>query len=690
MDQQHQQHYSTIECVVSERLTSRGRSQTKDTIQVLSPKQNIVYVKRQPQQIITTTQAPIRTETIVKPIIQQVQKVQVVDNREEVEYYKSKCLIYEKQISELNIEVTRLRSNPTIQEKITYVEDSHKVAELERQLLIYQTEVNKKTSLLKEITIEIETLKIKNTQITSQLVYFQQQNSDFDKLKKTQIDSEQFYQNEIQRLNILVQQSQAQLQQLQATLLDSKKYEQLYIQLQQTQTTLTNELERCTQVLKIKQEEFENTKIQFIKDLEIQSLRLKEFDRDNKELKQKEYSIQQQFERLNKEYQDLSDRYNIDIRSKNDEITRLTTVTQTLQLTFQDTSKFSEYEHRSKLQSEEIQLLNQKIRIKQDEIDKCKLQLHQYNLQLQEYTKYIEFESRYRSIQQEYERINNTLRLKIEENDNLRSCISKLQLTISDKYKSNDYENKIALLSQEIERLHQSLKSRQDENDRLRQDFHSLQQSQSDQQQLTVLNSEIDRLNTQLKNKSEELEKYRCNLNQFQYNESQRLKDLEQKNVVYSNEIDRLSNLVRVKINESEQYKQELVKLRDQSSKFNQMYNDNEKLTSLIRTLQDELDQLKRKQKLDESHQYNEKIQVLIQELDSWKTQFITQNREFHKNQELLILAQAELDSLKNKRTSTLKTEQYTDSNNENKIEFKKNHTPQPSYILGILNTKNA
>ncbi|CAD8045471.1 unnamed protein product [Paramecium sonneborni] len=684
-----QQHFQTIECVVSDRLTTRGRSQTKDTIQVLSPKQNIVYVKRQPQQIITTTQAPIRTENIFKPMIQQVQKVQVVDNREEIEYYKSKCLIYEKQISELNIEVTRFRTNPTIKEKITYVEDSHKVAELERQLIIYQTEINKKTTLLQEINFEMETLKIKNTQITSQLVYYQQQNSDFDKLKKTQIDSEQYYQNEIQRLNILVQQSQTQLQSLQATLIDSKKYEQLYIQLQQTQANLTNELERCTQVLKIKQEEFETTKIQFIKDLEIQSMRLKEFDRENNELKQKEYQIQQQLDRLNKEYQDLSDRYNNDIRSKNDEISRLTTVTQTLQLTFQDTSKFQEYEHRSKLQSEEIQLLNQKIRIKQDEVDKCKLQLHQYNLQLQEYSKYIDFESRYRSIQQEYERINNTLRLKIEENDNLRSCISKLQLTISDKYKSNDYENKIALLSQEIERLHQSLKSRQDENDRLRQDLYTLQQSQPDQQ-LTVLNSEIERLNTQLKSKTEELEKNRCNYNQFQSNESQRLKDLEQKNVVYSNEIDRLSNLVRVKINESEQYKQELVKLRDQSSKFNQIYNDNEKLTSLIRTLQDELDQLKRKQKLDESHLYNEKIQVLVQELDSWKTQFITQNREFHKNQELLILAQAELDSLKNKRPSTIKTDQFTESNNENKIEFKKNHTPQPSYFLGILNTKNA
>ncbi|CAK84328.1 unnamed protein product (macronuclear) [Paramecium tetraurelia] len=681
MDQQHQQHFQTIECVVSERLTTRGKSQTKDTIQVLSPKQNIVYVKRQPQQIITTTQAPIRTETFVKPIIQQVQKVQVVDNRDEVEFYKSKCLIYEKQISELNIEVTRLRSHPTIQEKITYVEDSHKVAELERQLNIYQTEINKLTASLKETNIEIETLRIKNTQITSQLVYYQQQNSDFDKLKKTQIDSEQYYQNEIQRLNILVQQSQTQLQSLQATLIDAKKYEQLYIQLQLTQTTLTNELERCTQVLKVKQEEFETTKLQLIKDLEIQSLRLKDFDRENKELKQREYSIQQQLERLNKEYQELSDRYNSDIRSKNDEIARLTTVTQTLQLTFQDTSKFQEYEHRSKLQSEEIQLLNQKIRIKQDEIDKCKLQLHQYNLQLQEYSKYVDFESRYRSIQQEYERIHNTLRMKVEENDNLRSCISKLQLTISDKYKSNDYENKIALLSQEIERLHQSLKE-------LRQELYQFQSSQNDQQ-IAVLNSEIDRLNTQLKIKSEELEKNRTNFNQFQYNESSRLKEIEQKNVVYSNEIDRLSNLVRVKINESEQYKQELVKLRDQSTKFTQMYNDNEKLTTLIRALQDEIDQSKRKQKFDESNINNEKVQVLIQELDSWKTQFITQNREFHKNQELLILAQAELDSLKNKRTSTLKTEQYSDLNNENKVEFKKNHTTQPSYILGILNTKN-
>ncbi|CAD8164416.1 unnamed protein product [Paramecium octaurelia] len=688
MDQQHQQHFQTIECVVSERLTSRGKSQTKDTIQVLSPKQNIVYVKRQPQQIITTTQAPIRTETFVKPIIQQVQKVQVVDNRDEVEFYKSKCLIYEKQISELNIEVTRLRSHPTIQEKITYVEDSHKVAELERQLLICQTEINKIAASLKESNIEIETLKIKNTQLTSQLVYYQQQNNDFDKLKKTQIDSEQYYQNEIQRLNILVQQSQTQLQSLQTTLIDTKKYEQLYIQLQQTQTTLTNELERCTQILKVKQEEFETTKLQLIKNLEIQSLRLKDFDRENKELKQREYSIQQQIERLNKEFQELSDRYNGDIRSKNEEIARLTTVTQTLQLTFQDTSKFQEYEHRSKLQSEEIQLLNQKIRIKQDEIDKCKLQLHQYNLQLQEYSKYVDFESRYRSIQQEYERIHNTLRMKVEENDNLRSCISKLQLTISDKYKSNDYENKIALLSQEIERLHQSLKSRQDENDKLRQELYQFQSSQNDQQ-ITVLNSEIDRLNAQLKIKSEELEKNRSNFNQFQYNESSRLKELEQKNVVYSNEIDRLSNLVRVKINESEQYKQELVKLRDQSTKFTQMYNDNEKLTTLIRTLQDELDQSRRKQRLDESHINNEKIQVLIQELDSWKTQFITQNREFHKNQELLILAQAELDSLKNKRTSTLKTEQYSDFNNENKVEFKKNHTSQPSYILGILNTKN-
>ncbi|CAD8157931.1 unnamed protein product [Paramecium octaurelia] len=682
MDQQHSQHFQTLECVVSERLTTRGRSQTKDTIQIVSPKQNIVYVQRQAQQIITTTQAPIRTETIVKPIIQQVQKVQVVDHREEVEFYKSKCLIYEKQICELNIEVTRLRSNPTVQEKITYVEDSHKVAELERQLHIYQTEIHKITALLKETNIEIDTLKIKNSQITSQLVYYQQQSSDFDKLKKTQIEGDQFYQNEIQRLNVLVQQSQTQLQSLQATLIDSKKYEQLYIQLQSTQATLTNELERCTQVLKNKQEEFETTKLQLIKDLEIQSIRLKDFDRENKDLKQKEYSLQQQLERLNKEYQDLSDRYNTDIRSKNDEITRLTTVTQTLQLTFQDTSKFQEYEHRSKLQSEEIQLLNQKIRSKQDEVDKCKLQLHQYNLQLQEYSKYADFESKYRSIQQEYERIHNTLRLKIEENDNLRSCISKLQLTISDKYKSNDYENKIALLSQEIERLHQSLKSRQDENDKLRQELYSLQTSFPDQQ------IEIDRLNVQIKVKNEELEKYRSN--QISSNESLRLKDLEQKNLVYSNEIDRLSNLVRVKINESEQYKQELVKLRDQSTKFTQMYNDNEKLTSLIRTLQDEVDQTKRKQKLDESHLYNERIQVLVQELDSWKTQFITQNREFHKNQELLILAQAELDSLKNKRTTTLKNEQVVESLKENKVEFKKNHTSQSTYILGMLNNKQV
>ncbi|CAK82826.1 unnamed protein product (macronuclear) [Paramecium tetraurelia] len=680
MDQQHSQHFQTLECVVSERLTTRGRSQTKDTIQIVSPKQNIVYVQRQAQQIITTTQAPIRTETFVKPIIQQVQKVQVVDHREEVEFYKSKCLIYEKQISELNIEVTRLRSNPTVQEKITYVEDSHKVAELERQLHIYQTEIHKVTALLKETNIEVDTLKIKNSQITSQLVYYQQQSSDFDKLKKTQIEGDQFYQNEIQRLNVLVQQSQTQLQSLQATLIDSKKYEQLYIQLQSTQATLTNELERCTQVLKIKQEEFETTKLQLIKDLEIQSIRLKDFDRENKDLKQKEYSLQQQLERLNKEYQDLSDRYNTDIRSKNDEITRLTTVTQTLQLTFQDTSKFQEYEHRSKLQSEEIQLLNQKIRSKQDEVDKCKLQLHQYNLQLQEYSKYADFESKYRSIQQEYERIHNTLRLKIEENDNLRSCISKLQLTISDKYKSNDYENKIALLSQEIERLHQSLKSRQDENDKLRQELYSLQTSFPDQQ------IEIDRLNAQIKVRNEELEKHRSS--QISNNESLRLKDLEQKNLVYSNEIDRLSNLVRVKINESEQYKQELVKLRDSSTKFTQMYNDNEKLTSLIRTLQDELDQTKRKQKLDESHLYNERMQVLVQELDSWKTQFITQNREFHKNQELLILAQAELDSLKNKRTTTLKSEQVVDSLKENKVEFKKNHTSQSTYILGMLNNK--
>lgn len=42
--------------------------------------------------------------------------------------------------------------------------------------------------------------------------------------------------------------------------------------------------------------------------------------------------------------------------------------------------------------------------------------------------------------------------------------------------------------------------------------------------------------------------------------------------------------------------------------------------------------------------------------MDSWKSQFIVMNREYHKNQEQLILLQAELDSIKSKKTVTTTT----------------------------------
>ncbi|CAD8210865.1 unnamed protein product [Paramecium pentaurelia] len=659
--------------------SQRSKSNTRDLL--TSP--NIVYVTRTIQQ--QNTQPPIRLETQqLKPSSSQYNiKVQDIvkvmePSREELEFYKNKCSLYEKQIQELTNEIHRLKS--TCQEKVTYIEDTHRIQQLETNLQQYQIELNRVNTLLRETTNESEQLKIKVTQMNQQFMAFQQHQVEYERIKKSSQDNEQYWQNEIQRLNVLVSQSQSQLQQMQKTLIETKKYEQSYMQQQQVQGQLTTELERITILLKQKSEEYDQSKQTYIKEIEILSKRLRESELEIQDLKNREINYKQNIDNQLRENQNLQDKYMNEMLNKNEEISKLQSIIQTLQMTLQDTSKYQEYEIRSKLQNEEINNLNQRIRIKQDELDKYKQQLMFYQNQLQEYQKYTDYEIKYQNLAQEFDRVNNSLMIKLQENDQLRNCISKLQITLNDHYKVEDYENKIGLQNQEIDRLHQSLQHKVEEIDRLTNEYNRMSsqlrqkndelenfkyklqditQLKEYQQKFTLLSTEIERLTMQLRSKNEEIEKIRLQFSQFQLSEANKLKELEQKNVVYSNEIERLSNLLKIKLQEIE------------SNKMN------------IKQLQEECDSQKIKliTQMDVTT-YNEKITQLSQEVDSWKIQFINLNREYHKQQEQLILSNAELDTFKKQKNGSFKVESYeiVKENQNSKIS---------SYQYGTLANRN-
>ncbi|CAD8111648.1 unnamed protein product [Paramecium primaurelia] len=659
--------------------SQRSKSNTRDLL--TSP--NIVYVTRTIQQ--QNTQPPIRLETQqLKPSSSQYNiKVQDIvkvmePSREELEFYKNKCSLYEKQIQELTNEIHRLKS--TCQEKVTYIEDTHRIQQLETNLQQYQIELNRVNTLLSETTNESEQLKIKVTQMNQQFMAFQQHQVEYERIKKSSQDNEQYLQNEIQRLNVLVSQSQSQLQQMQKTLIETKKYEQSYMQQQQVQGQLTTELERITILLKQKSEEYDQSKQTYIKEIEILSKRLRESELEIQDLKNREINYKQNIDNQLRENQNISDKYMNEMVNKNEEISKLQSIIQTLQMTLQDTTKYQEYEIRSKLQNEEINNLNQRIRIKQDELDKYKQQLMFYQNQLQEYQKYTDYEIKYQNLAQEFDRVNNSLMIKLQENDQLRNCISKLQITLNDHYKVEDYENKIGLQNQEIDRLHQSLQHKVEEIDRLTNEYNKMSsqlrqkndelenlkyklqditQLKEYQQKFALLSTEIERLTMQLRSKNEEIEKIRLQFSQFQLSEANKLKELEQKNLVYSNEIERLSNLLKIKLQEIE------------SNKMN------------IKQLQEECDSQKIKliTQMDVTT-YNEKISQLSQEVDSWKIQFINLNREYHKQQEQLILSNAELDTFKKQKNGSFKVESYeiVKENQNSKIS---------SYQYGTLANRN-
>ncbi|KAM3136049.1 hypothetical protein pb186bvf_011854 [Paramecium bursaria] len=688
-----QQTFQSIECVVSDRY-NRGRSSQKEGGQqqsMLSPKQNIIYVRN-----VQQSQLPSREFQMS----QQPQKLNInelVKTNQETEFYKNKCILYEKQLNELAVEVNKYRMNP-VQEKVTIVEDTQRVGELERQLQMFQAEVNRLNILIREQSNELEQWRFKGQQLNQQIFSKQGLEQEYERMKKVSTDNEQYLKNEIQRLNVLVSQSQSQLQQMQVSLIDAKKYEAMCIQQQNTQNQLANELERITGVLKTKSEEYETYKVTTINQLESLTKRLKDFETEVKEYRQKEPSYNLTIERLNRDNNDLS----IEIRNKQEEILRLSQITQTLQITLQDTSKFQEYEARSKMQQEEIGVLNSRLRGKQDEVDKLKQQINVYQQQLQEYSRYLDYEAKYTTLLQENDRVNNSLRMKIDENDHLRSCIAKLQITLNDNVKIEDYENKIALQGQEIDRLHQSLRSKQDELERIRQETQQYigeinrlsqinKQIREDQERsrvqyndnqlkdyqskVSLLTNEIERLTQQLRNKNDEIEKVRSTLQQYQQQEYQKIKDLEQKNVVYSNEIERLSNLIKVKMNESEGFRSDSQKAKELANRLQLVCNENERLTQINRQLCEDMDICRRKLLTQEdSVTLNERISSISQELDSWKQQFVALNREYHKNQEALILAQAELDSAKRK---TKDQENFTVSKKSSQ------------YQIGTLTTKN-
>lgn len=57
---------------------------------------------------------------------------------------------------------------------------------------------------------------------------------------------------------------------------------------------------------------------------------------------------------------------------------------------------------------------------------------------------------------------------------------------------------------------------------------------------------------------------------------------------------------------------------------------------------------------------------VMVTEVETWKRKFIELNREFHKNQEDLIMTQAELDTLKNRKVQV--TQQVTTTRVNNHV----------------------
>ncbi|CAD8085047.1 unnamed protein product [Paramecium sonneborni] len=649
MDQQHTQYFSTQHFIESNKETiQRNRSNTNDI--VTSP--NILYIHRNQQ----SSQPTIRLESqpkILKPS-QSTYNVKILET-DELIYFRNKCSFQEKQIQDLQSEINKLKS--TVQEKVTYIEDTHRIQQLESNLQSYQQECNRINHLLGEIQNESEQFKQKNLFLSQQLIQFQQQQIEFDKLKRNSQETDQYWQNEIQRLNVLVSQSQSQLHQLQKTLIETKKYEQMYHQQQPIQTQLAIELERITQILKSKAEEYDQQKSTYIKEIEILSKRIKESEFELKELRIRENNLKLSIDELSKENNHITEKFLNEIKNKNDEIQKLQSIIQTLQTTLQDTSKYQEYQIRSKMQNEEINNLNQLIRIKSDEADKYKHQILIFQNQIQELQKYTEYEIKYQNLAQDYDRLNNSLMIKLSENDQLRNCISKLQITLNDHQKIEEYENKIALQNQEIERLHQGLQSKCQDIDKLSNEknrvvtllktrneeidnlnYRMLENSQLKEQQskFQLLNLETERLSVQLRNKNEEMDKLKQYLAQFQLQEANKIQELEQKSVIYQDEIERLSNLLKMKLQENEKIKQN------------------------IRFLQEENDQQKSKQLTQhEIQQFNDQFTVMTQEIDSWRNQFMNLNREYHKQQEQLMLSNAELDTLKKQRNNSFKLESY-------------------------------
>ncbi|CAK81106.1 unnamed protein product (macronuclear) [Paramecium tetraurelia] len=673
---QHSQYYSTQQFLEPNKDTNKSQ-RTKSTTNDLLTSPNIVYITRAQQQ----SQPQKRLESqqpILKPSQSSynVKEVVKVIEPDELIFYRNRCSFQEKQLQDLQTELHRIRS--TAQERVTYIEDTHRIQLLEANLQQYQQECNRMNNLLREAANETEQLKQKNLQLSQQLFQFQQQQIEFDKLKRNTQETDQYWQNEIQRLNVLVSQSQSQLHQLQRTLIETKKYEQMYHQQQPIQTQLAMELERTSSVLKAKVEEYDQQKQTYIKEIEILSRRIKDSESELKDLRIRESNQKQSIDELSKENNQITEKFMNEIRNKNDEIQKLQQIIQTLQLTLQDTSKYQEYEIRSKMQNEEIHNLNQRIRIKQDETDKLKQQLLIFQSQIQEYQKYTEYEMKYQNLAQEYDRVNNSLMIKLQENDQLRNCISKLQITLNDHYKIEEYENKIALQSQEIDRLHQCvqtkceeieklsyesmranslLRTKNDEIDSLKYKVQDTQQLKEYQQKVQMLNVEVERLSSQLRSKNEEMEKLRQYLGQFQLQEANKIQELEQKNVVYQTEIERLSNLLKVKLSENEQSKQQIQYLQEE--------NDQQKSKLLTQ---------------QENQQYTEKITVLTQEVDSWKNQFINLNREYHKQQEQLMLSNAELDTLKKQRTNSFKLDSY---------ETMKENSSLSAFQYGTLTLRN-
>lgn len=151
-------------------------------------------------------------------------------------------------------------------------------------------------------------------------------------------------------------------------------------------------------MLRQKSDEYEQFRYQHQRDTDSLQKRIRDQDAEIKEMRARENNYTLQIEKLSRDLSDLSERYSTETRSKNEELHRLQSVTQTLQIAVQDTSKYQEYEMRSKMLADELSILNQRLKNKQEELDRLKSSNTQLQLQLNDYQKYSEYESKYHSL----------------------------------------------------------------------------------------------------------------------------------------------------------------------------------------------------------------------------------------------------------------------------------------------------